>query len=513
MHAASLLEREEELTAIARALGGAQRGEGGVLLVEGVAGIGKTSLLTAARRQAAADGLSVLAGTGGELERDFPYGVVRQLFEPAVRGLAADDRERVFAGAAGPAASIVAGDAAPAAADPLVIEHALYWLTVNLAARAPLLIAVDDLHWGDAASLRVLLFLARRLDGVGAVLLLAARSGDASPPLLARLETQPLTHALRPGALTEAAVGTLIDRTLGASEPPFVSACHGATGGTPYLVGELVEALAADHVAPVAASARLVRGFGPATIAHATLLRLSRLPPGAVPLANAVAVLGADARGWWAARVAGLDEAEALAATDALVAAHVLRPGRPLAFVHPIVRAAVYEQQPPGARSAAHARAAQLLTEAGAELDAIAAHLLATEPQGNPDVVERLQGAARQALARGAPEAAVTYLRRAAEESLEPSIEVLEELALAEQVVRDPAAVAHLEDGPELRDRSRHARAAVGGARSAARVRRPLDTGVRPALVGAGRPGRRGQPAGRAGEGPVGQLRHQRSPP
>ena len=229
-----------------------------------------------------------------------------------------------------------------------------------------------------------------------------------------------------------------------------------------YLVEELIAALAADHVSPVAGSAERVRGLGPATIAHATLLRLSRLPDGAVPLANAVAVLGVDALVSSAARIAGLDQAHALAAADTLVAAHVLRPGRPLEFVHPIVRTAVYEQLPPGARAAAHARAARLLDDAGAELDAIAAHLLLTEPAGHDDVIERLRQAAREALARGAPEAAVTYLSRALEESLEPRIDVLEELALAEQVVRAPAAIEHLEEALRLAtDRATRARLSV----------------------------------------------------
>ncbi|HET6549101.1 MAG TPA: AAA family ATPase, partial [Solirubrobacter sp.] len=456
MHDAGLLEREEELAAIKSAIDGARRGSGGALLVEGVAGIGKSALLAEAR--ALARGTSVLAAAGGELERDFPYGVVRQLFEPAVRRLSASERADVLAGAAAPAAGIVAGGAT--VGDPLSIQHSLYWLTVNLAARAPVLLTVDDLQWADTASLRVLLFLARRLDGMGALLVLALRSEDAGGPSVAQLAAQ--AHTLRPAALTEAAVGTLIERGLAAPEPRFVSACHAATGGTPYLVGELVQALAADQVAPVADSVRLVRGLGPATIAHATVLRLARLPTGAVPLAEAVAVLGVDARLWAAARVAGLDEVQAVGAADTLVAAHVLRPGTPLEFVHPIVRAAVYEQLPPGARAAAHARAARLLGDAGAEVDAIAAHLLLTEPAGHDEVIERLRDAAREALARGAPEAAVTYLKRAHEEHLEPRLDVLEELALAEQVVRAPAAIGHLEEAlRRATDRARRARLSI----------------------------------------------------
>jgi hypothetical protein len=135
---AGLLEREAELSAIKQAIDAALRGAGGVLLVEGGAGIGKSALLAEAR--ATADGMSVLAATGGELERDFPYGVVRQLFEPVLQRLSPGERDEVLAGAAAPAAGIVAG--AATAAEALSIQHALYWLTVNLAARAPLLLTV-----------------------------------------------------------------------------------------------------------------------------------------------------------------------------------------------------------------------------------------------------------------------------------------------------------------------------------------------------------------------------------
>ena len=456
MHDAQLLERDGEVAAIAEAIARLAHGAGGAVVVDGVAGIGKTSLLVEACRLARAASVTVLPASGGELERDFPHGVVRQLFEPVVREQPAD---RLFAGAAGPAARILAPDATATASDPLTIQHGLYWLTANLAARAPLLIAVDDAHWTDTASLRALLFLARRLDGLAVLLVLAARSGEGAPEL-GRIATHPGTRILRPAALTEPAVATLIDRGLGSPDERFVSACRVATGGNPYLVGELVDALAADGVAPVAASAQRVRGFAPETIAHATLLRLSRLPAGTVPLAQAVAVLGAGARLWQAAQLAGLNEAQAIAAADALAAAHVLRPGRPLEFVHPIVRAAVYEQLPLGARSAAHARAAELL--AGADVDEIAAHLLLTEPRGRPEVVELLRAAARRALAGGAPEAGVSYLRRALEEFVEPELAVLEELATCEKVVRSPAAVEHLQQALGLAgDRDTRARISV----------------------------------------------------
>ena len=101
---ARLLEREGELEALDRAIAAAAAGHAGLVLIEGPAGIGKSRLLAEARRRAAASELLVLSARGGELERDFPFGVVRQLFEPHL----VDDavRARVLTGAAASGAAV-----------------------------------------------------------------------------------------------------------------------------------------------------------------------------------------------------------------------------------------------------------------------------------------------------------------------------------------------------------------------------------------------------------------------
>jgi DNA-binding CsgD family transcriptional regulator len=446
----SLLERGHELAVLDEAIEGLGRGEGGTVVFEGIAGIGKTALLEQARGRAQDAGFGVLTASGGELERDFPYGLVRQLFESVVHRLGPEARAEVLAGAAGLAAAVVEPGAARAGADAFAVQHGLYWLTANLAERAPVVIVADDLHWADVPSLRFLLFLSRRLESVPALLVLAVRTGEpgADSPPLAQLAAAPLTSVVRPAALSDAAVAGLVDSGLGHPDAQFVAACRAATGGTPFLVRELVDALAADGVAPTAGSARRVLQFGPQTVAHATLMRLARLSGGALPVTKAVAVLGAAARADLVARLAELGDDEALAAVDALVAAHVLRPGHPLDFVHPIVRAAVYAQLPPGERSAAHARAAELLEEDCADADAVATHVRLTLPAARPEAVARLREAARRALQRGAPEAAAGYLQRALEEGGDPRLrnELLLELARAEAILRAPSAVEHLQE-------------------------------------------------------------------
>ena len=96
-----LLERESELGGFAERIEAASSGRGATVAIEGEAGIGKTALLAAAVELARMERIEVLAARGGELERDLPYGVVRQLFEPALARTTASRRELLLAGAAG----------------------------------------------------------------------------------------------------------------------------------------------------------------------------------------------------------------------------------------------------------------------------------------------------------------------------------------------------------------------------------------------------------------------------
>jgi hypothetical protein len=145
-----LLERDAELDGIRAAVERAVAGEGGLVVVEGPAGIGKSRLLAASRRAAGAHGMAALAARGGELERDFAYGVVRQLLERPLLDAPEDERRALLSGAARlaePALGLGLGLAAddPAPAGPggdvsFAAAHGLYWLVSNLAVREPLLL-------------------------------------------------------------------------------------------------------------------------------------------------------------------------------------------------------------------------------------------------------------------------------------------------------------------------------------------------------------------------------------
>jgi len=445
----ALLERDRELGTVAALIDAARTGSGRLLLIEGPAGIGKSRLLAEARR--GAGDVRVLAARVGELEREFPFGVVRQLFEAVALA-----SPQLFDGAAGPArAAFDAPGDGDDADTSFAVLHGLYWLALNLAEEQPLLLAVDDLHWCDRPSLRFLAYLVRRLEGTSIAVAATVRSTEpgSDPALLAELANDPATATITPGPLSDGAVAALVERQLGAApDEAFRSACAGATGGNPLLLHQLLSALAADHVAPGAANATLVREIGPRGAARTVLLRLARLPADAVPVARAVAVLGESAELPAVAGLAGIDEERAAAAIGELTRAEILQAGTPLDFVHPLVRETVYRELSPVERALEHGRAAELLQRAGAPVDRVATQLLLTTPRGEPSVAERLHAAGVAARRRGAADGAVTYLRRALEEPAPPALRprLLFELGAAEALTDGPASIGHLREALDL---------------------------------------------------------------
>src|SRR5438552_7089754 len=249
-----LLERGEELARIESALAEARTGRGRFVVIEGPAGIGKTALLATVRTAAADDGMRVLRSRGSELERDFAFGVVRQLFEPPLAEASELEQADLLEAAAGRAAGLLALPGAIAADGPpssgvdpsFAILHGLYWLCANLAATGPLCIVVDDAHWADAPSLRYLAFLLTRLEELNVALVLATRPREAGTDahLLASVATDPSADVIRLPPLTRAAVAQLVESSLaGSPDPAFVEACLRATRGTPFLMRVLAEAL------------------------------------------------------------------------------------------------------------------------------------------------------------------------------------------------------------------------------------------------------------------------------
>src|SRR3954467_12002589 len=290
-----LLERDRELAALVAALD-QNRGLPGPVLVEGPAGIGKSRLLGELTGRAGPLGVRTLAARGAHLERDFPFGVVRQLFEPVLADAGA--RERLLAGAAASAAPVFEAVAPPGAGagdGSFAAPHGLYWLAVNLAEDGPLLLVVDDLHWCDAPSLRYLAYVGRRLAGSGIVLALGLRRGEPGidPVLVAELASSADALRVVPRPLSEGGVALLIADRLGAeADAAFTAACVEATGGNPLLLRQLLSSLAEQDVRPLGSEVGAVRRIGPGAISRTVLVRLHRLGDEAIALAQALAVLG-----------------------------------------------------------------------------------------------------------------------------------------------------------------------------------------------------------------------------
>jgi DNA-binding CsgD family transcriptional regulator len=417
-----LLEREPELEALDDALARTRDGTGGCLLIEGPAGVGKSRLLASARARAAESGLRVLEARGAALERDFGFGVARQLFEQPLSAATEDERQALLAGAAGLAGRLV-GQAGPevmaqSGETAFGALHGLYWLTANLADGGPLLLAVDDAHWADPPSLQFLGYLSRRLEGMPVLLLSAGRAPDPEgESLWQELASDPAAEVLRPQALSEAAASAIIRDRLGPEvDAGFSAACHQATGGNPLFLRELVAALEDAEIAPTRDAAETVTAVGPPAVRRFVLHRLERLGPRPIELARSVSVLGGGIDVGLAGDAAGLEREAARQAADLLVQADVLAPEQTLSFVHPIVQAAIYEDLLPGDRAARHQAAARLLEDRGAPAERVATQLLQSRPEGDGRWTATLRAAAASAAERGAPAAAIAYLRRALDE-------------------------------------------------------------------------------------------------
>jgi DNA-binding CsgD family transcriptional regulator len=452
---APLLERDRELAALDALIGQAAAGQARLALIEGPAGIGKTRLVAEARQRAVEKGFRLLAAQGGEFEQEFPFGVVRQLLEPAV----VEDEALALAGAAGPARAVFESarerEEGESVADPSFASlHGLYWVTLNLSDQGPLLLAVDDLHWCDPPSLRFLAYLRRRLEGLPVLVVCSLRPSqlEGNPALLGEIAGDPLVALIRPRPLSEPAVAELVAARLhGGADNTFAAACHEATGGNPLLLGELLKVLEAEAVTPERLNVRLVADLGPRAVSRAVLLRLGRLPEDAGTVARALAVLGDGAALSAVAALAAIDEARAGSAVAALAGAEIVRASAPLGFVHPLIGAAILEDVPPGERELQHGRAARLLADAGAPVEQVAAHLRHAPAGGETWVVEALRSAASAARRKGAADGAVAFLARALAEppSADERPELLLELGLAEALTSGPAAAEHLREAYE----------------------------------------------------------------
>ncbi|WP_297644943.1 LuxR family transcriptional regulator [Pseudonocardia sp.] len=443
-----LLERQAELASVMARLDAVITGQGGLVIVEGPAGIGKTSLLGAVRAAAHERGLRVLTARASPLEHEFGFGVIRDLLTPILRDPA--QRDLLMQGAArlaGPALDL-AGSPAPTYAT----VHGLYWLTAGIAERGPLVLTVDDAHWADIASLRALHHIAHRVADLPLVLAVASRRpepGGDTEQLLGSIAAEPAATTVRLGPLSEAGTSVLLQSVFGEPvDSQFAAACHAVSEGNPLLLTALARSLLSADIAPDAEATAAIHDRAPAIVSTFVLPRLRQLPRHVAQVASALAVLGAGAELRHVAALAGLEPVPTARALDALVAADVLTREPRLDFVHPLIAQAVVDNLPAAEQQLAHHTAARQLAADGFAAEAVAAHLLPMPPLRDLWVVERLRDAAREALAKGAPHPAVVYLERALAEPPAPRQRplLLLELGDAETQLGRQAASTRLTD-------------------------------------------------------------------
>jgi hypothetical protein len=195
-----LLQRSFELAALERQLQQIRAGSGRVILVQGPAGVGKSSLIRAVAQSASGAGVRVLSACAGPLEREAGWGVVRQLFGPTAAG---PEWEHLGVGAAALAQRVLDPDPfdpAPTGDAVHAASYGLSWLAYGLAERTPTLLVVDDVHWSDGPSLRWLAQLSGHLADLRLGVLCAVRSGEPAteprrwPTWLPRHRSHPLSR-------------------------------------------------------------------------------------------------------------------------------------------------------------------------------------------------------------------------------------------------------------------------------------------------------------------------------
>jgi DNA-binding NarL/FixJ family response regulator len=378
----TLYERSAEQHAIRGAIERAAAGSGAVIALLGPWGTGKTELLGLAADAAADAGIAVLRAAGAPLEREFAHAV-------AERMLGISD-----------ASGSDALDAALAAA---------------IGGR-PALLALDDAHAVDEASLSWLAGVAARAASSPIVIAVASRSRSADPAApLATILALPAAEVFRLAPLSEAAVASMATDRLGETPSPgFVEACARLCAGNPLLLDRLLAEAAARGTS--AAGGDEIADLRPASAARAVHGHLAALGADARALGFALALLGGEAEAQDAGAAAELGGRRLEAAVETLRSAAVIGAEEPLSFSQPIVASLLAEGAGPVERSTAHLDAARHLDEHGGSADAIARHLLAVVPAGDPWIVGRLRAGASAALARGNPGEAVAFLRRALSE-------------------------------------------------------------------------------------------------
>jgi DNA-binding CsgD family transcriptional regulator len=406
--AGAVVGRKRELAELDLALGRLANRQPWVIQLVGEPGIGKSRLVAELAQRAEARRCLVLVGRAAEFEQDVPFGAIIDalndhlgaLDSADVRALqphALQELAHVF-----PSLSGFADDtSAPRGqADRYRFHYALRAVLERLAARRPVLIALDDVHWADPASCEVIAHLLRRFRGP---LLMALAVRYTPSPLAGLLEDVIRAGEgvrLDLGPLSSAEAHALMDPELDGSTR---DALYRESGGNPFYLEQLarVRPLGAT---PTAVTAGPTESWTlPPAVSVAIDDELSRIHASHKLVLDAAAVVGESFEPELVASIAERSVGFTLEALDQLVGADIIRATatpRRFRFRHPIVRRAVYDGIPSGWRLAAHARAAAALIAARAPASTSAHHVERSAMQGDELAVAVLVEAARGAASR-----------------------------------------------------------------------------------------------------------------
>jgi DNA-binding CsgD family transcriptional regulator/tetratricopeptide (TPR) repeat protein len=418
-----LVGRTSELASLEALLRRAAEGPCQVGLIEGEAGIGKSRLLGEILERSQGLGLQPYVGAAAELERDRPFGALVEALD--LRPTASDPERaeigHLLVGDRDPVGSTLSLAEAPALR--FRIMEAVLTLIERLCLSAPMVLAVEDLHWADPSTLLCLHQLSRRLAHLPLALLATLKPSPWSPEL-DRLLGELLAHGgshLVLGSMGPGEVAALVTEVLGSPPgPTLLQAVEGA-GGNPLYLTELVHALSNEGVIEIREGrAELPEFVLPPSFRLLVLRQLEALPMETIEVLRVASILGASFS--LADLSTVLDRPSSALVTniqEALRAGVLGEAGERLTFHHELVRDAVYSDLPLSVRQALHLQAGRALAAAEAPAAQVAAHLAVGAAPGDRQAVQWLQRAAGVA-ARRAPSVAVELLERAAE-LLEPT--------------------------------------------------------------------------------------------
>ena len=394
----TILGREDELAAIREFL--ARDGSGGLVL-EGEAGIGKTTLWRAGVAAAAEAGNRCLTATGSPAEAQLTFSALGDLLDGVIDDvlpeLPAPQRRAL-------AVALLLEDADGRSADRRAVGLALLGALRVLASNTPVLVAVDDVQWLDRASRSVLDFALRRLEHEPIAILLARRiHGDEAPVELDSLPEERLTR-LRVEALTLGSLHRLLASRLGLTLPrPVLVRLHEAAGGNPFFALELGRALLRRDRLPDPGEPLPV----PSRLRQLVSGRIAELPYDA---REALLVAAALARPNAEVVTAALSRPDGEELVETAIEAGVLeRDDGRIRFVHPLFGSTVYDDASPADRRRVHRRLARIVVDP----EERARHLALATESADAEVAATLDEAARGSRARGAPDAAAELAEHA----------------------------------------------------------------------------------------------------